>query len=150
MISPDINDLMRNMDSRYTLVVTVAKRARQLTAGAEPLTRFRSDKPVTLAIHEIAEGKIDYYRATAKQPEYENVRKKMSGAVHTFDLYSDLDDYNAKDEILSGAPRRGQQPTRPSYPEHDYDSDAADGDEYEEYETEGRDPEEFDDSTRDD
>ena len=67
MISPDIKDLMRNMDSRYTLVVTAAKRARQLTGGAEPLTRFRSDKPVTLAIHEIAEGKVDYFRDVLSQ-----------------------------------------------------------------------------------
>jgi len=69
LISPDIKDLMRNMDSRYTLVVTAAKRARQLTAGAEPLTRFRSDKPVTLAIHEIAEGKVDYFRDTLRLPD---------------------------------------------------------------------------------
>jgi len=69
LISPDIKDLMRNMDSRYTLVVTAAKRARQLTGGAEPLTRFRSDKPVTLAIHEIAEGKVDYFRDALRLPD---------------------------------------------------------------------------------
>ena len=69
MISPDIKDLMRNMDSRYTLVVAAAKRARQLTAGAEPLTKFRSDKPVTLAIHEIAEGKVEYFRDAVRLPE---------------------------------------------------------------------------------
>ena len=69
MISPDINILMRNMDSRYTLVVATAKRARQLTAGAEPLTKFRSDKPVTLAIHEIAEGKVEYFRDAVKLPD---------------------------------------------------------------------------------
>ena len=73
MISPDIKDLMRNMDSRYTLVVAAAKRARQLTAGAEPLTRFRSDKPVTLAIHEIAEGKVDYYRDAIRLSEYDDM-----------------------------------------------------------------------------
>ncbi|MDR1439795.1 MAG: DNA-directed RNA polymerase subunit omega [Clostridiales bacterium] len=71
MISPDIKDLMAKMDSRYTLVVTAAKRARQLAAGDARMTKFRSDKPVTLAIHEIAEGRIGYSRdlsAASKKP----------------------------------------------------------------------------------
>ena len=91
MISPDIKDLMRNMDSRYTLVVTAAKRARQLTAGAEPLTRFRSDKPVTLAIHEIAEGKVDYFRDAAGPPEYGDGTRGESGGGRAFEMNDDYD-----------------------------------------------------------
>ena len=93
MISPDIQDLMRNMDSRYTLVVTVAKRARQLTGGAPPLTSYRSDKPVTLAIHEIAEGKVEFFRDAVKPPENkrladrirENSLLSMSATLDEFD-----------------------------------------------------------------
>ena len=62
MIFPDINDLMDKVDSRYTLVVATAKRARQLVDGAGKMTKFNSDKAVTLAIHEIAEGKVSYTR----------------------------------------------------------------------------------------
>jgi DNA-directed RNA polymerase subunit omega len=62
MILPDINDLLNKVDSRYTLVVATAKRARQLVDGASKITRFNSDKAVTIAIHEIAEGKIRYTR----------------------------------------------------------------------------------------
>jgi len=53
---------MKNMDSRFTLTVAVAKRARQLNNGAPKLTSFNSDKPVTIAIHEVDEGKIHYIR----------------------------------------------------------------------------------------
>lgn len=62
MIYPPINKLMSTMDSRYTLVVAAAKRARQLAEGAQKLTRCNSEKPVTVAINEISERKIGYVR----------------------------------------------------------------------------------------
>ena len=67
MIFPDIKLLMEQMDSRYTLVVTVAKRARQIVDGDQKLTNNNSDKAVTLAIHEIAESKVSFYRPTDVQ-----------------------------------------------------------------------------------
>jgi DNA-directed RNA polymerase subunit omega len=62
MIEPSINSLMKKADSRYTLVMLAAKRARQVADGAHKLTECESDKPVTIAIHEIAEDKITYVR----------------------------------------------------------------------------------------
>jgi DNA-directed RNA polymerase subunit omega len=62
MIEPPINSLMSKVDSRYTLVVVAAKRARQLAEGAEKLTKCISDKPVTVAVHEIDEDKVTYVR----------------------------------------------------------------------------------------
>ncbi len=62
MIYPSINELMKKVDSRYTLVVEAAKRARQLADGSPKLTKVNSDKEVTVAIHEIAEDKITYVR----------------------------------------------------------------------------------------
>lgn len=62
MIEPGISSLLDKVDSRYTLVVATAKRARQLTEGAHKLTECESDKPVTIAINEIDEHKITYIR----------------------------------------------------------------------------------------
>lgn len=62
MIEPSIGKLMKKVDSRYTLVVASAKRARQLTEGAAKLIRINSDKPVTIAINEINEDKVGYTR----------------------------------------------------------------------------------------
>jgi DNA-directed RNA polymerase subunit omega len=53
---------MNKVDSRYTLVVATAKRARQLAEGAHKMTKCNSDKPVTVAINEINEDKITYVR----------------------------------------------------------------------------------------
>ena len=44
--------------SRYTLVAMAAKRARQLLEGAPPLVAIDSNKPVTIALHEIHEGRL--------------------------------------------------------------------------------------------
>jgi len=62
MIEPGISSLLKKVDSRYTLVVAAAKRARQITEGAHKLTECESEKPVTIAINEIDEQKITYIR----------------------------------------------------------------------------------------
>lgn len=62
MIDPPLNHLLDRIDTRYTLVVATAKRARQLVDGANKLTNCESEKPVTIAINEINEDKITYIR----------------------------------------------------------------------------------------
>ncbi|MFZ5966311.1 MAG: DNA-directed RNA polymerase subunit omega [Bacillota bacterium] len=62
MLHPSINKLLERVDSRYTLVVAAAKRAREIIDGSEKLTKTTSNKPVTIATHEIAEDKITYRR----------------------------------------------------------------------------------------
>ncbi len=68
MLYPPVADLLKNMESRYLLVNVVAHRARQIAAEAEEFGEELTDKPVTLAIQEVADGKLD---ATLKQ-EYRN------------------------------------------------------------------------------
>ncbi len=63
MINPSIDELLDRVDCRYTLVIEVAKRARQLIEGATPLVE--SDdylRPVSIATHETYEGKVTYKR----------------------------------------------------------------------------------------
>ena len=71
MLHPSYTDLMRavNQDveegatkivnSRYSIVLATAKRARQIIAGAEPLVPVKDkDKPLSIAISELNNGKI--------------------------------------------------------------------------------------------
>ena len=60
MADPSINKLLEVVDSRYTLVVLAAKRARQLLSGDEPKVVAKSSKDVTIALEEISEGDILY------------------------------------------------------------------------------------------
>ena len=58
MLYPPVADLLRDVQSRYLLVNVVAQRARQIAAGAEEFGEELTDKPVTLAIREVADGKL--------------------------------------------------------------------------------------------
>ncbi len=58
MIEPSINELDKFVDSRYSLVCAVAKRARELSDGSEPLVCCTSEKEVSVAACELAQSKI--------------------------------------------------------------------------------------------
>jgi DNA-directed RNA polymerase subunit omega len=58
MLYPPVADLLKNVQSRYLLVNVVAQRARQLAAEAEEYNEELPEKPVTLAIREVADGKL--------------------------------------------------------------------------------------------
>ncbi len=64
MLYPSINLLKTKVDSRYTLVVMAAKRARDLTDGKPKLTLTESNKPVSIATFEISDDLISYHRAS--------------------------------------------------------------------------------------
>ncbi len=60
MLNPSFNELAERGDSRYTLVMVTAKRARRIIEGSEPLIETSSKKPVSIALEEVLEGKIQY------------------------------------------------------------------------------------------
>lgn len=59
MLKPPVNDLINIAGSRYALVIAVSKRARQIIDGEMPLVDIDSIKPVTIAINEINDEKIE-------------------------------------------------------------------------------------------
>ena len=65
MIYPAINDIMKakNITSKYTLVVATAKRAREINQSKVTFTECKSDKAVTVALHEIYENKVNFRTA---------------------------------------------------------------------------------------
>ena len=65
MNKPTLDELMEKVDSRYTLVVIAAKRARILTEISNVKADKSTDKPVTIAFKEIALDKISYLRAAS-------------------------------------------------------------------------------------
>ena len=58
MLYPAMADLLKHIDSRYLLVNVIARRARQISIEAETEHIPLEDKPVTIAIHEVADGKL--------------------------------------------------------------------------------------------
>jgi DNA-directed RNA polymerase subunit omega len=59
----DLDGLLKHVDSKFTLVNVVTKRAKQLNNGAPALSdRVNPNKPVSTAFNEVALGKIPYRR----------------------------------------------------------------------------------------
>lgn len=58
MLYPPMSELLTHIDSRYLLVNVVARRARQMSIEAEQEGYALDQKPVTLAIREVADGKL--------------------------------------------------------------------------------------------
>lgn len=59
MLYPAMKTLLKQVPSRYELVNVVACRARQIATEAEMAGEPLNDKPVTIAIHEVADGKLN-------------------------------------------------------------------------------------------
>jgi DNA-directed RNA polymerase subunit omega len=58
---PSTDELIKKVDSPYTLVILAARRARQINLGSNGLlNKYRSNKPVSMSLEEIAVGKIKY------------------------------------------------------------------------------------------
>lgn len=62
MIYPSLDVLVDKVDSKYTLVVLAAKRAREIMSGETPMVESKSNKPVTVALEEVAQARITFER----------------------------------------------------------------------------------------
>ena len=70
MIHPSYTDLMRVVNSnveegeeplvnsRYSIVLATAKRAKQIIKGSKPLVDPKVNKPLSIAVQEVYEGKV--------------------------------------------------------------------------------------------
>lgn len=63
LLYPAIDVLKTKVDSKYTLAIMAAKRARDLIDGKPQLTIADNTKPISIATAEIADDLISYERA---------------------------------------------------------------------------------------
>jgi DNA-directed RNA polymerase subunit omega len=80
MMDPPVESLLAKVDSKFTLVTLAAKRGRQINSYfnqlgeglgtiVPPQVASVSRKPLSIALEEIAAGKITYTRAEIAVPE---------------------------------------------------------------------------------
>ncbi len=60
LVKPPIEELLPQVDNRYVLAMLAAKRARQLTDGAEPMAEIENQSMVTVAASELAQDHVRY------------------------------------------------------------------------------------------
>ena len=59
MFNPDLRNVLKNKTSRYSLVTAVAKRAREIAGDAQENGEILEEKPVSIALDEIINGKYE-------------------------------------------------------------------------------------------
>lgn len=69
MIPPSTKDIMKVADSKYAVVVAVARRARHLSEGKKNDENYRLSTVVTTALDELMDGKIKIHMDSDKQSE---------------------------------------------------------------------------------
>lgn len=69
LLYPAIDVLKTKVDSKYTLAIMAAKRARDLIDGKPQLTLAENTKPISIATAEIADDLISYDRTEAEAAE---------------------------------------------------------------------------------
>ena len=108
MLTPSYSDLMdavmfeEDLDprvvSRYTIVLAVAKRARQITDGKQPLIYAPMDRAVSIAVKELHEGKLkikvesDLLDGNIERMLRQKDRFRTMGAISKDDLREELKD----------------------------------------------------------
>ena len=78
MLKPPIDEMLKKVDSRYTLVLAASKRAREIIDGQEALTDIESIKPVTIATNEIYTDKISYRKLEQHEIEAAEAADKLA------------------------------------------------------------------------
>ena len=63
MFNPDLRKVLANNISRYSLVTAIAKRARDISSEAQENGEILNEKPVSIALDEIINGKYELVEA---------------------------------------------------------------------------------------
>lgn len=67
-----IERLLEKTGDPYHLIIAAARRTRQLVEGAPRLTKAKASRETTIALHEIAEGKVSFRKIEKAAEAEEN------------------------------------------------------------------------------
>lgn len=65
MTEPSVDELLKKVDSQYTLVIMASRRARAIN-DEQVTSQKKTRKPVTVALEEILHDKVTYQRKDAE------------------------------------------------------------------------------------
>jgi DNA-directed RNA polymerase omega subunit len=59
-----------SIDSKFRLCILAAKRAKQIVNGSKRKIEIKAENPLSVAIEEINQGKINFHLLDSEEPEY--------------------------------------------------------------------------------
>jgi DNA-directed RNA polymerase subunit omega len=78
------------IDSKFRLVIIAAKRAKQLVRGSKPKVNLKAENPLTIALKEIDEGKIDFKIINDKD-KIDEIDSKLNKSEDLGDIISETE-----------------------------------------------------------
>ena len=94
-----IEDCVEKIGSHFKVVQVASHRAHQLELGAKPMVEKEGDKPVVIALREIAEGKIDETILSKPLAEKEAWEQEEGLLVQSNDIGPAIADADSHDDI---------------------------------------------------
>jgi len=93
----------KDVSSRYTVVIAAAKRARQIIDGDTPMVEdFNSGKPVTTAVQELLEDKIQIVGegegTVLNLPKKENLKEETEHELEKIKIQNEASEAENNDE----------------------------------------------------
>lgn len=79
------------VQSRYSIVIAAAKRARQIIAGSQPLVDGKGKKPLSMAVEELYKGKVKVLGVDDRDEDDEKILE-LSNEVFDVSLEDDEED----------------------------------------------------------
>jgi len=71
IVEPNVLELLKHSESRYTLVVEASKRGREIVGGAQPMIDAKEMKPLKVAVEEVNRGLLTYTNPPEDEDEEE-------------------------------------------------------------------------------
>ncbi len=71
IVEPNVLELLKHSESRYTLVVEASKRGREIVGGAQPMIDAKEMKPLKIAVEEVNRGLLTYTNPPEDEDEEE-------------------------------------------------------------------------------
>ena len=110
LVDPSVEELLPKAECRYSLCMLVAKRARQLVDGAQPMVDDPTPSNVTLACKEVAADKVVGVEGQHKpyvplRPEIEEARRLAKEAAENqarMDAEADAANAEAQEAAVEG------------------------------------------------
>lgn len=73
-----VEDCLEKVDNRFSLVLLVSKRSKQLLKGAIPTVDVKNNKFVVSALREVAAGKVNFDKSTWAESGQKQVEDALS------------------------------------------------------------------------
>ena len=73
-----VEDCLEKVDNRFSLVILVSKRAKQLMKGDEPTVKSPGNKQIVTALREVACGNVNFDADISAQTRYQQVEADLN------------------------------------------------------------------------